>query len=100
MTRSDRENPTDPAFFIDADESLSDAPVLDIGGWRVTERLARPDGQRERYRVIHTADGRRGVLILYAYGCEPDPAVYDIVHRLPREHVSDLLDSGRWQDRA
>lgn len=75
-------------------------PHPEIANWRIVEHLTKPDEQRERYRVVHAVDGRQGVLILYAYGSEPDPAVYGVVHRLPREHVSELLDSGRWRDRA
>ncbi|WP_347253811.1 protein kinase domain-containing protein [Leminorella grimontii] len=100
MMRLGHENHSEPSFFADVGEPLSGTCASEINGWRITDRLPKPDEQRDRYRVVHEVDGRRGVLILYAYGCEPDPAVYDVVHRLPKEHVSELLDSGRWRDRA
>jgi primosomal replication protein N'' len=54
---------------------------------------------RDRY-VVQRDDGTQAVLTLYHHGAEPDPAVYDVLRRLPREHVPEVLGSGRWNDRA
>jgi hypothetical protein len=40
------------------------------------------------------------VLTLYAAGSEPDPAVYEILHKLPRDHVAEVIATGRWDERA
>jgi primosomal replication protein N'' len=44
-------------------------------------------------------DGR-SVLTLYADGSEPDTAIYDAVRALPHDHVPEIFDVGRWQERA
>uniref|UniRef100_UPI001404C9FE hypothetical protein n=1 Tax=Pseudomonas aeruginosa TaxID=287 RepID=UPI001404C9FE len=43
---------------------------------------------------------RQAVLTLYRPGAEPDPAIYDVIRRLPREHVPEILATGRaeWID--
>src|SRR5690606_5926515 len=53
----------------------------------------------ERYLAQHD-DGRQAVLTLYRAGAEPDPAAYGVLRRLPREHVPDIIATGRWNDRA
>ncbi|SUB84274.1 Uncharacterized conserved protein [Pragia fontium] len=74
--------------------------ITDIGGWQILRRVNRSDSVRERYLVQRQQDQRRGVLTLYNYGAEPDPAVYEVLHNLPREHVPELIATGRWNDRA
>lgn len=70
-----------------------------IDGWRLLREISRTDGVRERYVVQHD-DGRRAVLTLYRPGAEPDPAIYGVLRRLPREHVPEFIANGRWNDRA
>lgn len=49
---------------------------------------------------MRDADGREAVLTLYANGSEPDPEVYDALRTLDRDHVPEILETGRWEDRA
>ncbi len=70
-----------------------------IDGWRLLREISRTDDVRERYIAQHE-DGRQAVLTLYRTGAEPDPAVYEVLRRLPREHVPEIIFTGRWNDRA
>ncbi len=76
----------------------SPEPLVD--GWRLLRPISHTDGVRERYIAEHTLDGRRGVLTLYHAGAEPDPEIYQVLRHLPREHVPEVLATGRWDDRA
>ncbi|MCG0483878.1 AAA domain-containing protein [Pseudomonas aeruginosa] len=71
-----------------------------IDGWRLLRQIASSDGVRERYLAEHAESARQAVLTLYRPGAEPDPAIYDVIRRLPREHVPEILASGRWDERA
>jgi len=74
-----------------------EATVID--GWRLERQLAR--GKiGERYAAIRDADNREAVFTLYADGSEPDTEVYDALRTLDRDHVPEILATGRWQDRA
>ena len=55
---------------------------------------------RERFAAVRESDGLRGVLTLYASGSEPDGAIYDLLRKLPRNHVPEIFATGRWCDRA
>lgn len=74
--------------------------VTCIGNWQILRRINRNDSIRERYQAQHQQSGQQGVLTLYTYGAEPDPAIYEVIRRLPREHVPDIIETGRWNDRA
>jgi primosomal replication protein N'' len=71
-----------------------------IDGWRLLRQILSTDGTRERYIVQHCGDNRQAVLTLYRPGAEPDPSVYEVVRRLPREHVPEIIATGRWDGRA
>ncbi len=71
-----------------------------IDGWRLLRQIASSDGVRERYLAEHAEGARQAVLTLYRPGAEPDPAIYDVIRRLPREHVPEILATGRWDERA
>lgn len=71
-----------------------------IDGWRLLRQISSTDGVRERYVAQHDETGRQAVLTLYRQGAEPDPAIYDVVRRLPREHVPEIIATGRWDQRA
>ena len=71
-----------------------------IDGWRLQRRISSTDGVRERYICQHRDTNRQAVLTLYRPGAEPDPAVYDVIGRLPREHVPEIIATGRWDGRA
>lgn len=71
-----------------------------IEGWRLIRQLSSTPRVRDRYIAQHEGSGDTGVLTLYHHGAEPDPAVYEVLRRLPHDHVPRLLATGRWDDRA
>ncbi|QJI29218.1 DUF4011 domain-containing protein [Pseudomonas sp. ADAK18] len=79
-------------------ETTSSETLID--GWRLLRQISSTDGVRERYQAEQVSDGRQAVLTLYRAGSEPDPAVYEVLRRLPREHVPEIIATGRWDDRA
>ncbi|AHG20053.1 hypothetical protein Z042_10720 [Chania multitudinisentens RB-25] len=74
--------------------------VTQIGHWKILRRINQNDSIRERYQAQHQESGQHGILTLYTYGAEPDLAVYEVIRNLPREHIPDILDTGRWNARA
>jgi len=82
----------------------SDAPAdpdeTRIDGWRLVRQISSTDGVRERYLAQQQDTGRQAVLTLYRPGAEPDPAVYDVLRRLPKGHVPEIVATGRWDGRA
>ncbi|MGY1457339.1 AAA domain-containing protein [Luteimonas sp. A534] len=90
--------PASPAAS-DAPDGAPEASETSIDGWKLLREISRTDDVRERYLAEHE-DGRQAVLTLYRAGAEPDPAIYSVLRRLPREHVPELLAIGRWDDRA
>jgi serine/threonine protein kinase len=83
-----------------APEPEPEAAETVIDGWRLHDRMAASGSVRERFVAVHQTDGQRGVLTLYAAGSEPDRAIYDLLRRLPRDHVPEIIATGRWCDRA
>jgi hypothetical protein len=71
-----------------------------VDGWRLQDRIVSSSAVRERFVATRDSDGRRGILTLYAAGSEPDQAIYDLLSKLPRDHVPEFFATGRWQDRA
>lgn len=77
-----------------------DASPREIDGWQLGRKFGTTSRVRESFTVTHAADGRTGVLTFYAAGSEPDPAVYDVLRMLPRDHVPEIIATGRWEGRA
>ncbi|PAY08525.1 histidine kinase [Bradyrhizobium sp. UFLA03-84] len=71
-----------------------------VDGWRLQDRIASSSAVRERFVATRASDGQRGILTLYAVGSEPDQAIYDLLVKLPRDHVPEFFATGRWQERA
>jgi primosomal replication protein N'' len=86
---------------IESDAPPADAPSATvIGGWRLDRRLESSSSVRERYIAVRETDERSALLTVYAAGSEPDPEVYDAVRGLSHEHVPELIETGRWNDRV
>lgn len=81
------------------DTELSPTETI-IDGWRLLDRIESSSTVRERYTAVQDSSGRRGVLTLYATASEPDGAIYDLLKRLPRDHVCEIIATGRWYERA
>jgi primosomal replication protein N'' len=71
-----------------------------VDEWELGRRLPTTSNVRERFLAVHAETGRQAVLTLYAEGSEPDPAIYDALRKLPRDHVPEIVATGRWHDRA
>lgn len=70
-----------------------------IEGWRLLRQIG-SGGVRERFIAEHRETAHQAVLTLYQAGAEPDPSVYEALRRLPREHVPEIILTGRWDERA
>jgi hypothetical protein len=88
-----------PALPETSGDSPDAAETL-IDGWRLLRHLSSTDGVHDRYIAEHAESARQAVLTLYHVGAEPDPAIYDVLRRLPREHVPEIIATGRWNERA
>lgn len=76
------------------------AAMPSIPGWRTEHRIESDSQVQERYAAIREKDGHRAILTVYSEGHEPDAEVYEVLRTLDREHVPDLLETGRWDGRA
>ncbi len=81
------------------EEPAAPAPT-GIGDWLAERRLAPANAVSERYTVLRARDQVRGEMTLYNPGKEPDPAIHEVLRRLPRDFIPELLDTGRWEGRA
>jgi primosomal replication protein N'' len=90
------ENPTPVPEAAPEPESVETV----IDGWRLQERMISPSTVRERFAAVRESDRQRGTLTLYASGSEPDGAIYNLLRKLPRDHVPEIFATGRWCDRA
>jgi primosomal replication protein N'' len=93
-----------PGGFDEApQEPYQPAPPTEatvVNGWRLVRPLPASSAVRERFIAVHNENNRQAVLTLYCDGAEPDPAVFDVLRTLPRDHVPEIIETGRWQDRA
>lgn len=71
-----------------------------IAGWRLNSRVSSASVVGERFTVTRADDRREALLTLYSEGSEPDLEVYDVLRSLDREHVPEIIETGRWLDRA
>ena len=97
------ERPADPTPASEpspSPEPNSEPIETAIDGWRLQDRMSSSSTVRERFAAVRESDGLRGVLTLYAAGSEPDGAIYDLLRKLPRDHVPEIFATGRWCDRA
>lgn len=81
------------------DPATPSAPTS-IGDWELETSIPSQRRVWDRYAATRRTDGRRAVVTLYAEGSEPDPEVYDALRSLDLDHVPEILETGRWQDRA
>ncbi|WOH80472.1 protein kinase [Bradyrhizobium sp. BEA-2-5] len=95
----EREESPAPAEPMPEPEPTPEGETI-VEGWRLQDRIASSGTVRERFVATRCSDGRRGILTLYAVGAEPDHAIYDLLSKLPRDHVPEFFATGRWQERA
>ncbi|MBD2823607.1 DUF4011 domain-containing protein [Xenorhabdus sp. 5] len=77
------------------DATVPPPEAIMVGNWLLGERINGSDSPRERYHATHKETGQQGVLTLYQLGEEPDQSVYEVFHLLPKNHVPELLETGR-----
>ena len=82
-------------------EYTDDASPRVIGGWSLLRRrpTAAPSPLYECFEAS-ASDGRLALVTLYQLGAEPDPAVYDVMRRMPSDHIPALIETGRHEGRA
>jgi serine/threonine protein kinase len=72
-----------------------------IDGWSVERSVSsRGNDAVDRYVVSQEPASREALLSLYREGFEPDPAVYEVLRRMPLDHIPALLATGRHEGRA
>lgn len=81
-------SPTEPP-------DLSVETSIEIPGLSDLRRIPAPEAQPFESFVARDTDGRNVFVTLYSEGAEPDPQVYQTLQRLPRDHVPELLATGR-----
>ncbi|RWO75683.1 MAG: DUF4011 domain-containing protein [Mesorhizobium sp.] len=72
----------------------------EIAGWTIERRLPSSSAVCERFVVSHGNNERTGVLSLFADGSEPDVSVYDALRTMPHDHLPEIFEVGRWEDRS
>lgn len=79
-----------------ADGSSGPDPIHDVAlapeGWRIIGRLPPAGRVRESFVAERIADGRKGMLSLYAAGSDPDPEVYQALRTISIGHVPEILE--------
>ncbi|WP_386065854.1 DUF4011 domain-containing protein [Tahibacter sp. UC22_41] len=81
-------------------DAPANAPETVIDGWRLLRTVSQTPRVRDRYLARRDSDGLDAVLTLYHHSAEPDPGVYEVLRRLPTEHVPVIHAVGRWNERA
>jgi primosomal replication protein N'' len=85
---------------IDAPASATPTEETSIDGWQVLQREPAGEEPWERFVVRHSETGREAFLTLYRPGAEPDPAVHEMLRRISRDHIPELIATGRFEERA
>lgn len=89
-----------PTVIDDPDTSVeADVPTV-IGDWTLLRRIETESHVQEQYEAQRTSDERQAILVLYAQGSEPDPEVFDVLRTLDRDHVPEVIETGRFGDRV
>ncbi len=89
-----------PELLTGSDTHPHPSTSMTVAGWRLVRPLRPSSNVRERYIAQRISDGRQAVLTLYRTGSEPDPSVYEVLRLLPLDHVPQILETGRFEDRA
>ena len=68
-----------------------------IDGWSVLDRLESHSDAFETFIVER--HGHRALLTFYFPDTHPDSSIYEVIKRLPKDYVPELLAHGEWQRR-
>lgn len=87
------------SFEAEDGAEKASAEATEISGWVVVEGPLRSNSPHvDRYRV--SKGESMGVLAVYAEGYEPDAEIYDVLKVMNRDHVPEIIETGRWEGRA
>lgn len=95
--------PTSTSTSDDSIHCAQSAPnpsETSVNDWRLLQKIAESDDVFTRYHVEHRTLLTHATLTLYAVDREPNSDIYDVLKTLPREHVPEIIESGRWQGQA
>ncbi len=81
-------------------EQAENSHPTSIGDWTLVRRLDGGNAVYEQFEAERASDGLRAIVTLYSEGCEPDPEVYNVLRRIDRDHVPEIFEIGRLQDRV
>jgi DNA polymerase III delta prime subunit len=88
------------AYIVEEDECLIDNNTLleqNIDGWLVIERNQGESQFYEQYIVER--HGSRGLLTYYHLDTHPEISIYEVLKRLPKNYVPELIAHGEWCSR-
>ena len=88
------------AAAVVAGECAEENPQLNetvIDGWIVIDQLESHSESFESFIVER--HGHRALLTFYLPDTHPDSTIYEVLKRLPKDYVPELLAHGEWQGR-
>ena len=73
-----------------------------VDGWHLLRRIPSivEDARFDSFVARAETGGPDVALVLYQQGAEPDPAVYDVLRRVPIDHIPTQIATGRYEGRA
>jgi hypothetical protein len=72
-----------------------------IPGWVVIDNFRGAGAASSQFKARRLVDGKTALVTIYCEGVQPNAAVYETLrHRLPRDHVPELIEYGTHERRA
>ena len=75
-------------------------PTQQIGDWIIENPIPSSNQSKCCFAVRHIHDQSPGFLTWYQEGVEPDRSIYDVLRRMDKDHIPDLLQEGRFEERG
>lgn len=90
----------DGAGIVDINQDLEgNYSGEEIESWRIEEQIFLGSKSEDYYIVKGGGNDRQAFMILYKESYEPDPIIYQAMERMDRDHLPDLVLTGRWRNR-
>ncbi|MGH1484707.1 MAG: protein kinase domain-containing protein [Cellvibrionaceae bacterium] len=71
-----------------------------VEGWYIEEQIFQESESEDYFVVKGGGDDRKAFMILYKDNYEPDSTIYQTMERMDRDHLPDLILTGRWHNRS
>lgn len=71
-----------------------------IGEWIIENPTPSTNQTKTCFSAKHIGDQTPAFLTWYQQGVEPDRAIYDVLRTMDKDHIPDLLQEGRFEDRC